>query len=147
MTDIAVYVLKPFSFSRNGIREERADAGKTIDIPERLFDALNDERYVRRAVIGDGRVSLKPTVVIADESHVVASQAKAVVTELNTKAPQSPVKAAELSEAEEQAIADGSWKSLKYFTKRSIAAKVSDQAIGSAADADAAIEAYIASKG
>lgn len=153
MSDITVYTLKPFPWSRNGVDEEFAGPGETFDLPERLFDGLNKEGYVRRAVIGDGHFSLRQDVVEADRKDAVA-KTEALVSELDkigiiekTPAPQPPVKTADLSATEQSAIDDGTWKALKYFSKRSIAAKLSDKPIQNAADADAAIEAYIASKG
>lgn len=185
MTDISVYVLKPFPFSRNGIKEEQAELNATINIPDRLFDALNREGYVRRSDIGDGHVSLRvdappvadaataPAVVEAAEANggpaqvIVAIEGPAERVQANlmtdtirnvvnaaksfagvTKPAPSPASAtAELAEDELAALTDGSWKEWRFFKQRSVAAKLSDKPIKEGADAKAAIEAFIASKG
>jgi hypothetical protein len=165
MTDISVYVLKPFPFSRNGIVVEHADVSTTIDLPGRLFDGLNGEGYVRRAVIGDGRIALHSEIhQVTEKSQAGADAIRREIEarpldrtpssiEVNNgparvvePAPQPPAKTAELAPAEAAALTDGSWKTLKYFAKKSIAAKLSDQPITDGATADAAIEAYLASK-
>jgi hypothetical protein len=168
MSDISVYTLKPFPWSRDGIKEESANRGDTLDLPAKLFHGLNKEGYVRRANIGDGHFSLRnveprtvevasdgisisaPTTVVAEETHESTSQAVAAAAEVadtvSRRAPQPPVRTSDLTDAEEQAVADGTWRNLKFFAKRSLAAKVSTLPIKDGAAADAAIEAYIASK-
>ena len=75
MDDITVYVLKPFPFSRNGIKEETAEESTTINLPARLFEGLNREGYVRRAEIGDGHITLREDSV----SVVDAATSPAIV--------------------------------------------------------------------
>lgn len=165
MDDISVYVLRYFPFSRDGIKEEQAEASTTIDIPERLFKGLNREGYVRRAVIGDGHITLHPAqtpneqradaglapipAAPAPAEPVVVAPAAVTAPPASTvtvPAPQPPAATADLTEEELAALADGSWKEWRFFKQRSVAAKISTAAIKDGADAKAAIEAYIAPK-
>lgn len=162
MPDISAYVLKPFPYSRNGIRVDYAEASTTIDLPGRLFDGLNVEGYVRRAVIGDGHFALTSSVAASED----ASESSLVTHDLGftiplsetvhvnngparvvAPAPQPPAATADLTEEELAALADGSWKEWRFFKQRSVAAKISDQPVKDGAMAKAVIEAYIASKG
>lgn len=184
MSEISVYVLKPFPFSRNGIKEEQAEAGSTIPLPNHLFSALNREGYIRRADIGDGHFSLRPSgedenaevkagfteiveVSVAPVTEVGAAPASIVVpaasnrvadtirhvvnaaktiTGVTKPAPQPASATADLTADESAALADGTWKEWRFFKQRSVAAKLSDKPIKDGADANTAIEAYIASK-
>lgn len=165
MSDISVYVLKPFPFSRNGIKEEQAEASATIDLPGRLFDGLNKEGYVRRAVIGDGHITLQPaqtpneqradaglapiTASPAPAEPVVPSHDAVVAPAPSTvvvPAPQPPAATSDLTKEELAALADGTWKDWRFFKQRSVAAKLVATPVKDGADAKAAIEAYIASK-
>lgn len=150
MSEVSVYILKSFPFSRNGIKEEQAEVNATIDIPGRLFDGLNREGYVRRAVIGDGHITLSTVPAAPAPAQPAVAPPAAVTTAAPSTvvvpAPQPPAATSDLTEEELAALADGSWKDWRFFKQRSVAAKISDQPIKDGADAKAAIEAYIAPK-
>lgn len=164
MSYVECYILESFIFSEDGYTETPAPKGATVQIPERLFAGLNDARKVRRAKIGDGRITLQPAAIPSDVQHptsgdislptladapsgMVVVEANNGPARVNTPAPQPPSRTAELSEAEEAALADGSWKGLKFFAKRSIAAKLSSDPITNGEQADAAIEAELERRG
>lgn len=146
MSYIEVIVLKPFPYSEDGYTTKYALAHATIDLPERLFSGLNKEGYVRRAVIGDGHVSLRGNSAFFEAEQFVDVLVDGTVVDASAKAtpaPQPPVRTADLTEEEDAALADGSWRDKKFFWKRSVAAKLSTSPIVNGDDANAAIEAEL----
>lgn len=159
MSTIEVFVLKDFPFSRDGYTEENAKASQTIHIPEGLFEGLNNERYVRRSVIGDGKFSLREPsarVVEAKPQQVTAEPQSPAPPEVT--APVSPetgpvvpetayLRTSEPRVTQEAVEIPSDWKALKWFAMRSLASKVSDVPIKTMDDAVAAIEAELARRG
>lgn len=202
LSHIDVYVLKSFLWSEDGYTKKHAEAHTNISIPEKLFDGLNKEGYVRRAQIGDGHVTLTPHAADGDQPELntpsVSDQGKALglvapipltgdaprytvsssdapaampvegaaapvttpaggiaapetisavgekpVGEATVPAPQPAEKTAALTADEEAALTDGSWRNLRFFAMRSIAAKLSDKPINNGPEAIAAIEAEL----
>src|SRR5690606_8170477 len=132
MSKVEVVVLKPFQYSFDGYTTKTAVVHDTIEIPERLFDGLNAEKFVRRAQIGDGHFSLKPEKpkvetpapqveapapgtkvagVVHGQEFVMHAEAssrqKTQLEALNAKPPQSDIEIPE------------NWRESKFFALRS----------------------------
>lgn len=151
MSTIEVIALRPFVYSLDGYTEIPVNEHETFDLPEKFFQGLNDARYVRRAKIGDGKVSLKPS------SEEIAKRVEPIV-ETAVKLQEALTTIAETGEmpvkTEGEKIVDGSdveipddWKALKWFALRSLASKVSNGPVKTMEDAVAAIEAELARRG
>lgn len=151
MSTIEVIALKPFIYSTDGYTEIPIGEKEVFHLPANLFDGLNDARYVRRATIGDGRVSLKPGREEVDAKiNPIADTAMKLKDALETVAKTGKLPA----ETKGEKIVDGSsvdipddWKSLKWFALRSLASKVSSEPVKTHEDAVAAIEAELARRG
>lgn len=131
MSHIEVIALRPFIYSVDGYTEISVKEKEVFNLPERMFDDLNGARYVRRATIGDGRISLEPS-------------SPPVVTE---DTPPAKVANRSTAESREEQLAveiPDDWKSLKWFALRSLASKVSSDPVNKMEDAVAAIEAELA---
>jgi hypothetical protein len=167
MSTIEVIALKPFLYSENGYTEISISEKQVFDLPERFFQGLNDARFVRRATIGDGHISLNSTSVIdANLGNVTAG----VTTETGRKSTKSDraedtvemsVAAKMVDDAVKQTAESfldkemmkinsdveipDDWQSLKFFALRSLAAKFGETP-KNMEEAVAAIEAELAKR-
>lgn len=154
MSTVEVIALKPFCYSVDGYTSIPVQEHERFDLPERFFAGLNDARYVRRATIGDGKVSLKAEPPKVSEKKVSAIVETAIklrdtLVEISGAAKNEIPETAYLRTAEtraEQAAVEipDDWRSLKWFALRSLASKISDTPIKTSEDAVAAIEAELA---
>lgn len=175
MSNIEVIALRSFLWSEDGYTEKQAAEKQVFDLPERLFDGLNKSGHVRRAVIGDGHVSLQtvdhkqyaklskaaaeiignqirfnaflsganePATEIDDTPE--APPAEVGTQETPPPAPRPASATAPLSDEEEAALKDGSWKSWRFFKQRSVAAKISTEPVSSSEDVIPVLEAKAA---
>jgi hypothetical protein len=140
MSTVEVIALKPFVYSVDGYTEIPVTEKEVFNLPEKFFDGLNDARYVRRATIGDGRVSLTPSKEEIAEKVAPIVDTAMKLKEVLTEVAETKVDASDVE------IPDD-WKSLKFFALRSIASKISDSPIKNMEDAIAAIEAELARRG
>lgn len=149
MSTIEVIALRPFIYSLDGYTEIPVNEHETFDLPEKFFQGLNDARYVRRAKIGDGKVSLKANETSDERLEEIASmtphaQAKRFVESFKEEvSKQEPEVVAAVTDVE---IPDD-WRSLKFFALRSLASKLSSDPVKNSEDAIAAIEAELARRG
>lgn len=155
MSTVEVIALKPFCYSVDGYTSIPVQEHERFDLPERFFAGLNDARYVRRATIGDGKVSLKaePRAAKIETAKMVDAAIKQVLedaykssTEVKTATiPETAyLPTAEPREKPEAVEIPDDWRSLKWFALRSLASKISDTPIKTSEDAVAAIEAELA---
>jgi len=151
MSAVEVYVLKPFTYSTDGYTEKPADLYETIpDFPEKFFDGLNKAGYLRRAKIGDGKVSLKPSAEeIAKKVEPIVETAVKLQEALTTISETGNLP----TKTTDEKVVDGSdveipddWRSLKWFALRSLATKFGETPKNSE-EAIAAIEAELARRG
>jgi len=151
MSTVEVYILKPFKYSNDGYTEKSADLYDTItDFPDKFFEGLNKAGYLRRATIGDGKVSLKPSAEdIAKKVEPIVETAVKLQEALTTIAETGKLP----TETNDEKIVDGSdveipddWRSLKWFALRSLATKFGEVP-KNAEDAVATIEAELARRG
>ncbi len=141
MDTIESLCLKPFSYSLDGYTEIPVSLHEKFDCPAQFFDGLNDARYIRRAKIGDGHVTLRPS---AEETSKkvepiveTAVKLKEALTEI-AETKKIPVDASKVE------IPDD-WKTLKFFALRSLASKFG-QSVKTMDEAVAAIEAELAKR-
>lgn len=139
MSTIEVIALKPFLYSTDGYTEISVSEKQVFDLPERFFDSLNGAKFVRRAKIGDGHVTLNPSKEdIAEKVTPIVETAmklKEVLTEV--------AKTEDTVDASDVEIPDD-WRMLKFFALRSLAAKISAEPVTNMEEAVAAIEAELA---
>lgn len=168
MSEIEVYALKPFIYSTDGYTEIPVKEHETFMLPEKFFQGLNDARYVRRATIGDGKVSLKPEPKISDErleelaqmtpyaqakrfekayKETADDQKASIIVNMGNIPDTAYLPTAEPREKQEAVEIPDDWKSLKWFALRSLASKISDEPIKTMEQAVAAIEAELARRG
>jgi hypothetical protein len=138
MSTVQVIALKPFVYSTDGYTEIPVAEKEAFDLPEKFFNGLNDARYVRRAVIGDGKVSLKPSNEEITEKVKPIVETAVKLQEVLTKVAETKVDASDVE------IPDD-WRSLKFFALRSLAAKFGETP-KNMEEAVAAIEAELAKR-
>ena len=138
MSTIEVIALKPFIYSNDGYTEIPVAEKEVFELPERFFQGLNDARYVRRAKIGDGKITLKPTKEEVAKKTAPIVETAVKLQEVLTKVAETKVDASDVE------IPDD-WRSLKFFALRSLAAKFGETP-KNMEEAVAAIEAELAKR-
>lgn len=138
MSKIEVIALKQFVYSEDGYTEIAIEEKQVFQAPERFFNGWNDARYVRRATIGDGKVSLKPSAeeITKKVKPIVDTAVK--LQEVLTKVAETKVDASDVE------IPDD-WRTFKFFALRSLAAKFGETP-KNMEEAVAAIEAELAKR-
>lgn len=137
MSTVEVIALKPFIYSVDGYTEISVDEKQVFDLPEKYFDGLNGAGYVRRATIGDGRVSLKAKEAPKEDAPSVVKEAVKETAGV-ADSGEKPVDASKVE------IPDD-WRTFKFFALRSLASKLG-KTVKTMDEAIAVVEAELAKR-